>query len=68
MAPLYPESELTQVEVERLARLDGKEARDCSDAAIAYVDHIANRDLALTQLRQHNKSPRPLHGPDAHRQ
>ena len=55
VAPLYPERELTQVEVERLARLDGKEARDCSDAAIAYVDHIANRDRALMRPRQRNK-------------
>ena len=68
MARPYPERELTQEEVERFALLDGNEAKGCSDAAIAYVDHITSRDLALTQLRQHNKSPRPLHGPDAHRQ
>ena len=55
VAPLYPERELTMEEVERLARLDGREAEDCSDAAIAYVDHITSRDRALVQTRVRNK-------------
>ena len=54
VAPLYPERNLTQEETERLARLDGKEAQDCSDAAIAYVDHITNRDRALMRSRLRN--------------
>ncbi|MFO0992539.1 MAG: hypothetical protein U1E67_11490 [Hyphomicrobiales bacterium] len=51
MAPLYPERELTMQEVESRARLDGKEAQDCSDAAIAYVHHITSRDRALMKSR-----------------
>ena len=51
VAPLYPERELTTEEVERLARQDGKEAQDCSDAANAYVDHISRRDRALMYSR-----------------
>jgi hypothetical protein len=43
-------------EVEHLARLDGKEAQDCSDAAIAYVDHITSRDRALMQSGLRNKT------------
>ena len=58
VAPLYPERELTMEEVERLARLDGKEAQDCSQVAIAYVVHINRRDRAFTQLYSHN---RPRH-------
>jgi diaminopimelate epimerase len=56
VAPTYPERELTQAEVERLARLDGKEARDCGDAAMAYVDHITSRDRALVQFRVATRS------------
>ena len=51
MAPPYPERELTQAEVERLARLDGKEAQDCSDVAIAYVDHVTSPIEALIWSR-----------------
>ena len=56
MASLYPERDLTMKEVERLARLDGKEAQDCGDAAIAYVDHITSRDRALVHSRLRNKT------------
>ena len=56
MASLYPERDLTQEDVERLARLDGKEVQDCSDAAIAYVDHITSRDRALMRSRLRNRT------------
>jgi hypothetical protein len=36
--------------------LDGKEAQDCSDAAIAYVDHITSRDRALMQSRVRHRA------------
>jgi len=56
VAPLYPEHELTMEEVESRARLDGKEAQDCGDAATAYVEHITARDRTLMQSRLRNKT------------
>lgn len=50
--------DLTQAEVESLARRDGKDALDCSAVSLGYVDTITKRDAKLAKGKVAKKSRR----------